>query len=116
MAQAGPAHRLELQLVDDAGGEVEDLVVGQPARLVASVMDANGNPVAGIGVLFERAADCGFDGGRAATGDAGSTEPFSWVPGEGRHCRILGRVDGTGLSMALNVPILAVRNPAASRS
>lgn len=116
MAQAGPAHRLELQLVDDAGGEVEDLVAGQPARLVASVMDANGNPVAGIGVLLERAADCGFDGGRAATGDAGSTEPISWVPGEGRHCRILGRVEGTGLSMALNVPILAVRNPAASGS
>jgi hypothetical protein len=113
LAQAGPATRLQLQLMGGAEESAVDLVIGQPAQLIASVADARGNPVAGVEVVFERAAGCSFDGDRVATGEMGITTPLSWTPRAGRTCRIAARVEGTDVAARLDAPVRASR--AASR-
>lgn len=109
LTQAGPATRLQLQLQDETGESAADLVIGQPAQLIARVADAGGNPVAGIEVVFERAAACGFEGGRVATSETGVTTPLSWTPRAGRTCRIAARVDGTDVAARLDAPLRASR-------
>jgi len=105
LAQTGPAARLQIQLSDKAKEGTADLVIGQPAQLIASVADATGNPVAGVVVTFERATSCSFEGGRVATGETGTTAPISWVPGTGKTCRITARVEGTEITASLDAPI-----------
>lgn len=112
LAHAGAATRLQLRLADSAGDEPPAVDAGQQVQLVASVADAHGNAVAGAEVVLEPVKGCDFDGGRAMTGETGSTPLIPWMPRAAAACRLPARVEGTGITATLDVRI---RKPGPSR-
>jgi hypothetical protein len=111
------AHRLDLDLVGTSArvGVTAASRVGTPAnitlvaretgsrgalRVLANVMDAQGNPLRGVAISF--AATSGALTATQASSDASGRAQVSWVPAAGgaREARIVARVAGTKVSAA----------------